>query len=90
MFAAMPILRALDPDGPGSITLEHFVQLAAACSTPQLGDDQGGRGSTGDGAGYGGDDGAEDAAYDDAGAGEGGDPPRADEEGDPKVLEFIR
>ena len=87
----MPILRALDPDGPGSIGLEHFLQLAAACSAPRLGDAgeesadaEGVEGyAEGDGGGY---------ADGDGGDGEAGEDqaPRQDEEGDPKVLEFIR
>lgn len=70
----MPILRALDPDGPGSINLEHFLQLAAACATPQFGHIEGAGGEGG---------GEEDAHAEQSQA-----PP--DEEGDPKVLEFIR
>lgn len=88
----MPILRALDPDGPGSIGLEHFLQLAAACSAPRLGD--GGEesaGAEGDG-GYAEGDGGGYYADGDGGDGEAADDqaPRQDEEGDPKVLEFIR
>ena len=71
----MPILRALDPDGPGSINLEHFLQLAAACATPQFGHMEGVGGSEGGGE-------------EDAHAEQSQAPP--DEEGDPKVLEFIR
>lgn len=101
--AAMPILRALDPDGPGSIGLEHFLQLAAACSAPRLGDAEepaGGSGdrgySEGDGEGGYGEGGYGEGGY--GGYGEGGaseaggegQAPRQDEDGDPKVLEFIR
>ena len=87
----MPILRALDPDGPGSINLEHFIQLAAACSTPQIADVHGpsGRGGSAGPHEYGED-------YEESGDASRGAPqadddtPKLEEDGDPKVLEFIR
>jgi hypothetical protein len=86
---AMPILRALDPDGPGAINMEHFVQLAAACSAPPAApaSDRESSASSAQPPPY--------PGSEAGGMGESRGDPRPDsarleEDGDPKVAEFIR
>lgn len=81
---AMPILRALDPDGPGAINMEHFAQLAAACSAPPSAPESE-RGSSAPSMPY---PGSEEGSG--AGSADAGSESRLEEDGDPKVFEFIR